>query len=162
MTPWTVARQAPLSTGFSGQGFWRGLPFVLQGVSLTQGSNLHLLHFLPWQAEDSFPVASRGFPGGSEGKASAYNAGDLGSTPGLGRSYGEGNSYPLQYSGLENSMDCIVHGVTKSWTPLGNFHFHRTVDAFAFNCYPIRWKALDVWSFIPHTIALTVSCPKIM
>ena len=56
------------------------------------------------------------FPGGSDSKESAYNAGDMGSIPGLGRSPGEGNGYPLQYSGLENSMDCIVHGVTKSWT----------------------------------------------
>ena len=55
-----------------------------------------------------------GFPGGSDDKESACNEGDLGSIPGLGRSPGEGNSYPLQYSGLENSMDCIVHGVTKS------------------------------------------------
>ena len=62
-----------------------------------------------------------GFPGGSAGKESAYNAGDLGSIPGLGRSPGEGNSYPLQYSGLENSTDCIVHGVTKSQTRLSNF-----------------------------------------
>ena len=56
------------------------------------------------------------FPGGSAGKESACNAGDLGLIPGLGRSPGEGNSYPLQYSGLENSMDCmyIAHGVTKS------------------------------------------------
>ena len=54
--------------------------------------------------------------GGSAGKESAYNVGDLGSTPGLGRSPGEGNVYPLQYSGLENSTDCIVHGVTKSRT----------------------------------------------
>ena len=45
-----------------------------------------------------------GFPGGSEGKASAYNVGDLGSVPGSGRSLGEGNSHPLQYSCLENSM----------------------------------------------------------
>ena len=37
---------------------------------------------------------------------------------------GEGNGYPLQYSGLENSMDCIVHGVAKSWTQLSDFHFH--------------------------------------
>ena len=43
---------------------------------------------------------------------------------GLGRSPGEGNSYPLQYSGLENSMDCIVHGVTKSQTRLSDFHFY--------------------------------------
>ena len=45
------------------------------------------------------------FPGGSDGKASAYNAGDLGSIPGLGRSSGEGNGNPLQYSCLENPMD---------------------------------------------------------
>ena len=57
-----------------------------------------------------------GFPGGSVGKESTCNAGDLGSIPGLGRSAGEGNGYPLQYSCLENSMDCIVHGVTKSRT----------------------------------------------
>ena len=55
-----------------------------------------------------------GFPYGSTGKESACNAGDLGSIPGLGRSPGEGNSWPLQYSGLENSTDCIVHGVAKS------------------------------------------------
>ena len=59
-----------------------------------------------------------GFPGHSAGKESACNAGDLGSVPRLGRSPGEGSSYPLQYSGLENSMNCIVHGVTKSLTQL--------------------------------------------
>ena len=48
--------------------------------------------------------------------------GDLGLIPGLGRSPGEGNGYPLQYSGLENSTDCIVHGVAKSWTRLSDFH----------------------------------------
>ena len=64
-----------------------------------------------------------GFPGGSAGKESAHNAGDLGSIPGLGRSPGGGEGYPLQYSGLENSMDCIVHGVTKSRTRLSDFHF---------------------------------------
>ena len=51
-------------------------------------------------------------------------AGDLGSVPGLGRSPEEGKGYPLQYSGLENSMDYIVHRVTKSWTQLSDFHFH--------------------------------------
>ena len=64
-----------------------------------------------------------GFPGGSAGKELACIAGDLGSTPGLGRSPGEGNGYPLQYSGLENSMDCIVHGVTKSLTRMSDLHF---------------------------------------
>ena len=56
------------------------------------------------------------FPDSSVGKESACNVGDLGSIPGLGRSPGEGNSYPLQYSGLENSMDCLVHGVAKTRT----------------------------------------------
>ena len=64
-----------------------------------------------------------GFPGGSAGKESTCSVGDLGSIPGLGRSPGEGNSYPLPYSGLENSMDCAVHGVAKSQTRLGDFHF---------------------------------------
>ena len=59
---------------------------------------------------------NKGFPGGSAGKESACNVGDLGLIPGLGRSPGEGNGYPLQYSGLENSMDCVVRGVAKSWT----------------------------------------------
>ena len=49
-----------------------------------------------------------GFPCGSAGKESSCNEGDLGSIPGLGRSHGEGKGYPLQYLGLENSMDCIV------------------------------------------------------
>ena len=61
-------------------------------------------------------------------KASAYNAGDLGSIPGLGRSPGEGNGKPLQYSCLENSMDggawqAAVHGVTKSRTQLSDIYF---------------------------------------
>ena len=69
-----------------------------------------------------------GFPGGSDGKESACNAGDLGSIPGLGRSPGEGNGNPLHYSCLENSMDgwtwqATVHGVTKSRTPLSDFTF---------------------------------------
>ena len=55
-------------------------------------------------------------PGGSAGKESARNAGDLGLIPGFGRSLEEGNGYPLQYSALENSMDCIIHGVAKSRT----------------------------------------------
>ena len=54
------------------------------------------------------------FPGGSVGKESTCNAGDLGLIPGLGRSLGEGKGYPLQYSGLENSMDCISPWVEKA------------------------------------------------
>ena len=59
-------------------------------------------------------MVTKGFPGGSDGKESTCNAGDLGSIPGLGRSTREGNKYPLQCSGLENSMNCIVHGFAES------------------------------------------------
>ena len=64
-----------------------------------------------------------GFPCGSADKESACNVGDLGSIPGLGRSPGERKGYPLQNSGLENSIDCIVRGVAKSQTRLSDFHF---------------------------------------
>ena len=64
-----------------------------------------------------------GFPGGSDSKESTCNEGDLGLTPGLGRSPGEGKDSPLQYSGLENSMNHIVHGIAKSQTWLSNFHW---------------------------------------
>jgi len=60
-------------------------------------------------------------PCSSDGKESACNAGDLGSIPGSGRSPGEGNG-DLENSGLENCMDCIVHGIAKSWTQLSDFH----------------------------------------
>ena len=68
------------------------------------------------------------FTGGSEVKASACNAGNLGSIPGLGRSPGEGNGNPHQYSCLENPMGggawwATVHGVAKSWTQLSDFTF---------------------------------------
>ena len=69
------------------------------------------------------PSLLKGFPPGSAWKESTCNVGDLGSIPGLGRSSEEGNSYPLQYSGLENSMDCVLCGITKRWTQLNNFHF---------------------------------------
>ena len=65
-----------------------------------------------------------GLPCDSAGKESACKEGDLGLIPGLGRSPGEAKGYPLQYSCLENFMDCIVHGVAKSWTGLSDFHFH--------------------------------------
>ena len=84
---------------------------------------------LPANAGDvRVPVQSLGFPGGSVGKASACNAGDLGSIPGSGRSPGEGNGNPLQYSCLENSMDggawwATVHGAANSRPWLNDFTF---------------------------------------
>ena len=68
-----------------------------------------------------------GFPCGSAGKESAYNAGDLRPTPGLGRFPGEGKCYPLQYSSLETSTDCIVHGVVKNCTRLSDFHLTSAI-----------------------------------
>ena len=69
----------------------------------------------------AIPISRWGFPGGSDGKECACNAGDLVSISGSGKSPGEGNGYPHQYSCLENSMDrgawwTMVHGVTKSQT----------------------------------------------
>ena len=79
---------------------------------------------IPWRRDRLPTPVFLGYPGGSAGKEYACNAGDLDLIPGLGRSPGGGNGYPLQYSGLENSMDCIVHGVPKDWMQLSNFHFH--------------------------------------
>ena len=95
-----------------------------------------------------------GFPCGSAGKESACNVVDLGSIPELGRSPGEGKGYPLQYSGLENSMDCIVYAVAKSWTRLSDFHFHfheverrcRDSDAGAIKSHPeTEYEHPDYW-----------------
>ena len=74
-------------------------------------------------------LRSLGFPGGSDGQETACNAGDLGSIPGSGRSTGEENGHPLQYSCLENSMDrgvwlATIHGFAKSRAQLSNEHVH--------------------------------------
>ena len=68
-----------------------------------------------------------GLPGGSAGKESTHNEGDLDSIPGLGRSPGEGNGYPLQYSSLENSNDCMVHGVAKESDTTEQLSLHFVV-----------------------------------
>ena len=77
---------------------------------------------IPWRRVRLPPPVFLGFPGGSAGKESAHNAGDLGLIPGLGRSLGEGKGYPLQYSGLEKSTDCVFYGVAKSRTRMSGFH----------------------------------------
>ena len=86
-----------------------GSPVLLQGIFLIQELNQGLLHCRLTLYQLGYKEA-------------------LGSIPGLGRSPGEGKGYPLQYSGLENSMDCIVHGVAKSWTRLSDFHFQSAAD----------------------------------
>ena len=85
--------------------------------------------------------ATLGFPSGSVCKESAFNVWDLGLIPWLGRSLGEGNSYLLQYSGLENPMDCIVQGIAKSQTCLSNFPLtllqsHTTASLLSFPLLP--------------------------
>ena len=117
MTPWTIAYQAPLSMGFSRQEYWSGSPYPPPGDLPSSGT------------EPGSPELHEVFPCGSAGKESACNAGDLGLIPGLGRSPGEGKDYSLQYSGLENFMDCTAHGVTKSWTQLSNFYFTPALQA---------------------------------
>ena len=81
---------------------------------------------IPWRKDRLPTPVLLGFPCSSAGKESSCNVGDLGSIPQLGRSPGEGKGYPLQDSGLENSMDYIIHGVTKSWKRLNDFHFTFT------------------------------------
>ena len=89
------------------------------------------------------------FPGGSEGKASACNAGDQGSIPGLGRYPGEGNENPFQYSCLENPMDggaweAAVHGVAEGRTRLSEFtftfHFHALEKEMATHSSVLAWR----------------------
>ena len=152
MAPWTVAGWAPLSMGFSRQEYWSGSPFPNPGdlpdagieptslifpalagefftTSTTREASSHLLtlnpnkniYYLMWASLLAQLV-----------KESACNVGDLGLIPGLGTP-GEGKGYPLQYSGLENSMDCIVHGVTKSRTRLSDFHFITLCSRY-YNC----------------------------
>ena len=88
-------------------------------TALVSGTTESLLCFLVYCRGSVFV----GFSYGSACKESTCNVGDLGLIPGLGKAPGEGKGYPFQYSGLENSMDCIVHGVAKSWTELSDFHF---------------------------------------
>ena len=100
--------------------------------------------------EPLFPCF-KGFPCGSDGKESACNVGDLSAIPGLGRSPGEGKGYPRQYSGFENFMDCIVHGVTKSWTQLSNFHSY-------FSMFQNTFKSSTKSILIKHTYKSLLWC----
>ena len=107
------------------------------------------------------PLIYKGFPHSSADKESAAMQDDPGSIPGSGRSTGEGISYPLQYSGLENSMDCIVHGVTNSRMRLSNFHFISVIYVFyqisgSFSHYFFKYF------FLPHSLSLSHSPSKIL
>ena len=107
------------------------------------------------------------------GEEFVSQAGDLGLIPRLGRSPGEGEGFPLQYSGLENSTGYVVHGVTKSWTQLCDFHFHFPLPVLNpawtsgssqfMDCWSLAWRVLSItllmcemsvlWQF-EHSLAL--------
>ena len=130
-TPWTAACQASLSFTMCHS------LLKLMFIELVVTSNYLILCSPPLLLPPIFPrirVFSNelayqvhkileGFPDSSVGKESTRNAEDSSSIPGLGRPTGEGKGYPLQCSGLENSTDCIAHGVTKSRIWLSDFHF---------------------------------------
>ena len=148
----TAAHQAPLSTGFSRQEYWSGLPFpspiylsicvcgcvcvvcvcVCVCVCVYRPQLDSCVGKIPWRMDRLPTPIFLGFPCDSASKESTCNAGNLGSISGLGRSPGEGKGYSLQYSDLENSMDCRVHGVANSWTRLRDFHFTKFSE---FNCH---------------------------
>ena len=130
-TPWTTQ-----SMEFSRPEYWSGYSPLLQGIVPTQGSNPGLLHcrqiLYPLSHLDSLLSYVRpSYYAWASLVAQwiknllAMQEAWVWSLGLLGRSLGEGKGYPLQYSGLENSMDCVVHGVTKSQTWLSNFHYHK-------------------------------------
>ena len=96
------------------------------------------------------------FPGGSDGKASAYNARDPGLIPGSGRSPGEGNGAPLQYTCLENPMDeawwATVHGVAKSQIQLSNFASHHSVVSKSLN---VKYVVLHICCLVSFTFHIS-------
>ena len=118
---------------------------ILGFLAFRTVGNKHLLFITQFMVFVLYQLrwTKMGFPCGSAGKKSICNVGDLGSILGLGRSPGEVKGYPLQYSSLENSMDCVVHGVTKSRTQLSDFHF-----------LPFRWTKTSTLVHIKHKIIL--------
>ena len=129
----------PRSGRSSGEGNGHLLQYSCLENSMDQGAWQTIVHGVTksWtHMLRKIPVEVTHIYCGSASKESACNVGDLGSIPGLGRAPGEGDGYPLQYSGLENSMDCIVHRVTKSRIQLSDFHF------LSLNLY-----STESWSF---------------
>ena len=109
--------------------------------SLLSEPHRQFLNDFKWTISWFILMEMEDFPGGSDGKASAYNVGDPGSIPGSGRSPGEGSGNPFQYSCLENPTDggawwATVHGVAKSWGRLSDF---------TFTIFPWRWTFLNVF-----------------
>ena len=132
---------------------YKGSSLILQAPpswphqTLITSQTRHLLISSHWQGQDRISTCEfggdsniqGGCPHSSVGKESSCSAGDPGSIPGLGRSPGEGKGYPLQYSGLENSMDYTVLVVAESRTRLSDFHFHfQTFSSYSL-FDPVHW-----------------------
>ena len=116
---------------------------------------------IPWRRERLPTPVFLGLPGGSDGEESACNVEDLGAIPGLGRPPGEGKGYPLQYSSLENSMNCIVHGVTKSRTQLRDFHLRmpeKSVSALHSQRFLMYRIAVGIQAVLPRSTEHERSC----
>ena len=150
---WSVSFNISPSNEYSGL-----ISFRMDWLDLlaVQGTLTSLLQHYSSKASILWCSALCGFPGGSEVKTSACNAGDLGSIPGSRRSPGEGNGNPLQYSCLKNPMYrgafwATVHGVTKSRTRLSNFTFN-----FSFLYSPTLTSIHDYWK--NHTLDQTDLC----
>ena len=121
---------------------WAFSPFL--SMSVAAHIEWHFLYVSVQRITRNRLHAPMGIPGSSAGKESACNAGDLSSIPGLGRSPEEGKGYPLQYSSLENSMDCIAYGVAKSQTWLSDFHF-KEVSKIKCGKFWKRWEYQTTW-----------------
>ena len=137
-TPWTVARQAPLSEELSRKNTGVGCHSLLQGIFPTQGLNLCLLCLLH-QQEDSSPLAPPGFPWWLSGKESACSAGDPSLIPGSGRSAGGGNGNSLQCLAQKTPWReepgwLTVNGVTKSRTRLSDSTTHHPIRPSLTGC----------------------------
>ena len=153
-TDWTT-REVPIvaqikTLTWNGKWFQHFYSFYLNIRNLWWTKNMHKeVFYRRWRIEGWKWSKKSGllmliwasFSESSVGKESACSAGDLGSIPGLGRFPEEGKCYWLQYSGLENSRDGIVHGIAKSWTWLNNFHTHYPELILVNNSLPwwLRW-----------------------
>ena len=124
---------------------------------------------VPWEQSyaglpnNELPQSTKGSPDTWVGKESARNAGDPSLIPRLGRSPGKGKGYPLQYSGLENSMDCIVHGVAKSQTWLSDFqfsslHFHQQKATYPQTLY---FRQPQSFCWVTHTSSAKIKSAKL-
>ena len=114
--------------GYSGSSVGKELTCSAEDPSLMSVRKIN------WRSDRLPSPVFVGIPCGSAGKEFAWNVRDLGLIPRLERSPGEGKGYLIQYSGLENSMDCIVNGVTKSQTQSSNFHFTSLHFSYYSNC----------------------------